>query len=151
MAVTRYQPTSDIFRPVLDDFFAPFNRMGSTMRTPDTDVVETEDEIRVVAELPGMRADDIDLSLENNILTVSGEKVQENREGSEKENYHLSERRWGRFSRAFVLPRDVESDGIRADFREGVLTITIPKSEKAKPRRIEVSAHDGDGEVRSNE
>lgn len=142
MSITRYQPSSDLFRPLLDDFFAPLSRMGSTMRTPDTDVVESENEIKVVAELPGMSAEQIDVSLENNILTISGEKEETRERQGEKAQYHLSERRWGRFSRAFVLPREVESDRIEAVFKDGVLTLSIPKSERAKPRRIEVSSQD---------
>lgn len=137
MAVTRYRPVSDLFRP-FDDFLGPFMRMGSTMRTPDTDVLETAHEIRVVTELPDMEPEDIDISLENNILTISGEKTMERTEGDENATYHLSERRWGKFSRSFVLPREVEQDRIDAQFRNGVLTITIPKSEKAKPRRISI-------------
>lgn len=148
MAITRYQPASDLFRPLMDDFFAPFNRMGSSMRTPDTDVMETEDHIRVTTELPGMRAEDIDVSLENNILTISGEKKAEREESDERHNYHLTERRWGRFSRAFVLPREVEADRIEASYRDGVLTVSIPKSERAKPRRIEIR---GNGETQQVE
>lgn len=145
MAVTRYQPASDMFRPLMDDFFAPLNRMGSSMRTPDTDVVESEDQIRVIAEIPGMNRDDLNVSLENNILTISGEKTEEREEGSEKQNYHLSERRWGRFSRAFVLPREVEADEISANYQNGVLTVTVPKSEKARPRQIQI---EGNGQAR---
>jgi len=85
-----------------------------------------------------MRNEDINVSLENNILTISGEKKEHREEGSEKEQYHLSERRWGRFSRAFVLPREVEAERIEARYENGVLTLSIPKSERAKPRRIEV-------------
>lgn len=146
MAITRYQPASDLFRPFVDDFFPPFARMGSNMRTPETDVMETEDEIRVVCELPGMRSEDISVSLENNILTISGEKREERDEKDEKGTFHLTERRWGKFSRAFVLPREVEADRIQAEYREGLLTVTVPKSERAKPRRIEVRA---DGEARN--
>jgi HSP20 family protein len=138
MAVTRYQPSTELFRPFFDDMLTPFMRMGSTMRVPDTDVVETQDEIRVVCELPGMRADQVELSLENNVLTIAGEKREERQEGGEDDRYHLTERRWGRFSRAFVLPREVDSDRIEASFDSGVLTITIPKNERARPRRIEV-------------
>lgn len=138
MAITRYQPSSDLFHPLLDDFLAPFNRLGSTMRTPDTDVVEAADGIQVRVELPGMRNEDIDVSLENSILTISGEKKEYREEGGEKEQYHLSERRWGRFSRVFVLPREVEAERIEARYENGVLTLSIPKSERAKPRRIEV-------------
>lgn len=146
MAVTRYQPSTDLFRPFFDEMLTPFMRMGS-MRVPDTDVVETRNEIRVVCELPGMQADEVELSLENNVLTISGEKHEERREERDEDRYHLTERRWGRFSRSFVLPREVDSERIAANFENGVLTVTIPKSERAKPRRIEVRAGNGEHEV----
>jgi HSP20 family protein len=142
MAITRYQPSTDLFRPFFEDF-APFGRMGSSMRVPDTDVIERENEIRVICELPGMRAEDVELSLENNVLTISGEKHEEREEGSDGDTYHMSERRWGRFSRSFVLPREVEQDRIEASFDNGVLSVTIPKSEKARRRRIEIRGTDG--------
>lgn len=148
MAITRYQPSTELFRPFFEDFMAPLGRYGSSMRPPDTDVVERENEIRVTCELPGMNADDIDISLENNVLTISGEKSEEREEGGEKDTYHLTERRWGRFSRSFVLPREVEQEQIRAEFRDGVLSVTIPKSEKARRRRIEIT---GDGHGRKVE
>jgi HSP20 family protein len=143
MPISRYQPATDLFRPFFDDF-SPFGRMGSSMRVPDTDVVERENEIRVVCELPGMQAEDVDLSLEGNVLTISGEKLLEREEGSESDTYHMSERRWGRFSRTFVLPREVEQERIEATFENGVLTVTIPKSEKARRRRIEIRGSDGE-------
>jgi HSP20 family protein len=147
MAVTRYQPSTDLFRPFFDDMMTPFMRMGSTMRVPDTDVAESEHEIRVVCELPGMQANEVELSLENNVLTISGEKREVRREGGKEDRYHLTERRWGRFSRSFVLPREVDSEHIEANFENGVLTVTIPKSERAKPRRIQVRGGDGAQEV----
>lgn len=145
MAVTRYQPTTDLFRPFFDDILPPFMRMGSTMRVPDTDVIEGKNEIRVVCELPGMEPNQVELSLENNVLTISGEKQEERTE--EDDRYHLTERRWGKFSRSFVLPREVDADNIQANFENGVLTVTIPKSERARPRRIEVHSGNGAREV----
>jgi HSP20 family protein len=142
MAIRRYQPSTDLFRPFFDDF-SPFVRMGSSMRVPDTDVVERENEIRVMCELPGLSPEDVDISLENNVLTITGEKREERQEADEEGTWHLSERRWGRFSRSFVLPREVEQDRIEAIYDNGVLTVTIPKSEKARPRRIEVRAESG--------
>jgi HSP20 family protein len=148
MAITRYQPTSDLFRPIFDDLLTPFGRMGSSMRVPDTDVIERENEIRVVCELPGMHAEEVELSLENNILTISGQKEERREERTEQDTYHLSERRWGRFSRSFVLPREVEQEQIRATFQDGVLTVVIPKSERARRRRIDIQ---GDGQTRQVE
>jgi HSP20 family protein len=142
MAVTRYQPSTDLFRPFLEEMMAPLSR---SMRVPDTDVMERENEVRVICELPGMKPEDISLELESNVLTISGEKRDMKEEGQEDGAYHLVERRWGRFTRSFVLPREVESEKIDASYEDGVLTITIPKSESARRRRIEV--HGGNGQA----
>jgi HSP20 family protein len=145
MAITRYQPSTDLFRSLFDDMVTPFGRMGSSMRVPDTDVVERENEIQVVCELPGLRREEVELSLENNVLTISGEKHEERERGAESDTYHLSERRWGRFSRSFVLPREVDQDRINAHFENGVLAVSIPKSEKARRRRIEIGTEGESG------
>ncbi len=136
----------DLFGSMLEGLVAPregTGRMDGLLRVPDADVMETEGEIRVVAELPGLKAEDIDLSLENNVLTIRGEKREERSESDERNTWHLSERRYGRFSRSFVLPREVEQDRIEARFEDGVLTVTIPKSETARRRRIEITGGDG--------
>ncbi len=110
---------------------------GSLMRAPETDVVETEREIRVQVEMPGLKRENIEVDVENNVLTIRGEKREERTEGQDG-RYHLAERRWGTFARSFVLPRDVDAEGIQAAFEDGVLTVSIPKSEKARRRKIEV-------------
>lgn len=140
MAITQYRPASDLFAPFFDDFLSrPVGgRTSNLMRAPEADVLETEKEIRVHLEMPGMRGEEIDIGLENNILTISGEKSQERVENDEKNTWHLTERRYGKFSRSFVLPRDVESDAIEASFEDGVLKVVIPKSERARRRRIDV-------------
>jgi len=144
MAITRYQPTNnEIFSSVLEGILGG-RRSDSMLRAPDADVVETQNEIRVTLEMPGMKADDIDIDLENNVLTIRGEKLEERSEEDEQHTWHLSERRYGQFSRSFILPRDVDQEQIEARFDEGVLTVEIPKSEKAKRRRIEIG---GDGKV----
>jgi HSP20 family protein len=142
MAITPYRPATD-FPNALEAFFGPLttSRMANVLRAPSADVVERENEIEVVMEIPGMQPEDIDIDLENNVLTVSGEKSEEHDE--EEGTYHLSERRYGRFNRSFVLPRDVEPDGIRARCQDGLLTVTIPKSERARRRRIDVQRGDG--------
>jgi HSP20 family protein len=112
---------------------------ASLMRAPETDVVETEREIRVQVEMPGLKRDHIEVDVENNVLTIRGEKREERTEGQEG-RYHLAERRWGTFARSFVLPRDVDADNIQASFEDGVLTVRIPKSEKARRRKIDVGA-----------
>ena len=110
---------------------------ASLMRAPETDVVETEREIRVQVEMPGLKRDNIEVDVENNVLTIRGEKREERTEGQEG-RYHLAERRWGTFARSFVLPRDVDADNIQASFEDGVLSVRIPKSEKARRRKIDI-------------
>lgn len=148
MAITPYRPSMDLFRSLTDDLLGTSGwggRMAGSdlLRAPEADVMETTDEIRVLVELPGMRAEDVEVDLENNILTISGEKQEERREGDRESRWHLSERRYGRFSRSFVLPRDVEPDSIQARFENGVLSVTVPKSERARPRRIQIDHGDG--------
>ncbi len=110
---------------------------GDLMRAPETDVVETEREIRVITEMPGLKRENIEVDVENNVLTIRGEKREERTE-NEEGKYHLAERRYGTFTRSFVLPRDVDSENIQASFEDGVLTVRIPKSEKARRRKISV-------------
>ena len=145
MAITPYRPTTDAFDRLFDVFAGPFGGTsgGSLMRAPETDVIETQDEIRVQTEMPGLTRDNIEIDLENNVLTIRGEKREERTEGEREGRYHLAERRYGVFTRSFVLPRDVDAERIQANFDSGVLTVTIPKSEQAKRRRIEVRGADG--------
>ncbi len=153
MAMTRWEPTADLMRPFLDNFFSGMERFGANgLRMPETDVVESQNDIRVQMEVPGLKGDDIHVELEGNVLTISGEKKESWEEprdegGGEESRYHLSERRWGQFTRSFVLPREVQSDKIQASYRDGVLTVIIPKAETAKRRRIDVSQGGGTRQV----
>jgi HSP20 family protein len=138
---TRY---AEPFDQLFDTFFGNAGRTAngnSLMRAPETDVIETEREIRVVTEMPGLRRENIEIDVENNVLTVRGEKREQRTEG-EQGRWHLAERRYGTFTRSFVLPRDVDADNIQAAFQDGVLTVTVPKSERARRRRIEIGAMD---------
>jgi HSP20 family protein len=121
---------------VFDRFFRQGNMMGPW--APAVDVRETRDAIEVIAELPGMRSDDVEVNVENNVLTIAGEKKQEVTEGTPESEYHLVERRCGRFERSFTLPRSVDAEKIGARFEHGLLTVTLPKAEAAKPRRVEI-------------
>ncbi|MDY6831572.1 MAG: Hsp20/alpha crystallin family protein [Thermodesulfobacteriota bacterium] len=105
--------------------------------SPAIDVSETEAAYLVKAELPGLDKEAIDISITDGVLTISGEKKMETRE--EKENYILTESRYGSFSRSFALPPDASTDNVDATFANGVLTISVPKSEAARPRKITVS------------
>lgn len=142
---TRYSdPIDQIFGTVFGNG-ARNGQGGSLMRAPDTDVIETEREIRVVTEMPGLKREHIEVDVENNVLTIRGEKREERTEG-EQGRFHLAERRYGTFARSFVLPRDVDPDQIHADFQDGVLTIAIPKSERVRRRRIQVGGMQNTGE-----
>lgn len=147
MAISPYRFSPDLQTSGFEDLLRPFagwgGRMGGMLRAPEADIRETENEIQVLVDLPGMKVDDIEVDLENNVLTISGEKREERQEGNDDETWHLSERRYGRFTRAFVLPREVEQEQIQARFEDGVLSVVIPKTEKARRRRIEI--RDGDG------
>ena len=105
---------------------------------PAVNVEETKDELVLSAEFPGMNEENISIELENNVLTLSGEKSEERTEGDEERRYHLWERRFGGFQRSFTLPRTVNADEIRADFNQGVLRIRLPKVSDAKARKIEI-------------
>jgi HSP20 family protein len=103
---------------------------------PSLDVVETKDNIVVKAEIPGMDPKEIDISLSNEILTIKGEKKQEKEE--KEENYHLIERTHGKFVRSVRLPGEVKSEKINASYKNGVLNITLPKSEEAKQKEVKI-------------
>jgi HSP20 family protein len=104
---------------------------------PAVDVEETPDHLEFRAELPGMNRSDIEVELEDGVLTIQGEKKEERRD--ETAQGLLYERRWGRFSRRFTLPRAVDANGITAHYADGVLTVRVPKAEEAKGRKIEIS------------
>jgi HSP20 family protein len=156
MAIAPYHPTTELFRTFFDDlpgFGSGWGgRMSGTdlLRAPNADVLETKDDIRVTLELPGLRPEEVEVSLEDNVLTVSGMKKEERSEENQEQRWHLTERRYGRFSRSFVLPKEVEHDSIQAIFENGVLNVTIPKSEKVKPRRIDVRGGTGGQRIEAN-
>lgn len=112
--------------------------------TPAVEVRESADAIEVTAELAGVKPSDVHVDYEDGVLTVRGEKSYER--SSEDERRHVHERRYGSFARAFTLPREVEVDEISANFQDGVLTVRIPKAERAKGRKIEISAGANGGE-----
>ena len=152
MAVNRFPSSPDVFAPFFEELMRPAPRGNSSrglLGAPESDVVETERDILVVVDVPGCAPGDIELVLENNLLTINGERRSQWAEGDDRRAFHLAERRYGRFSRAFVLPRDVDQDGILARFENGVLTVTIPKSEKARRRRIEIQTGDSAGSAAS--
>lgn len=104
---------------------------------PPVDLEETENELIFTAELPGMNKDDVDIEIENGVLAIRGEKKEERKE-EQKGRRYVYERQYGSFLRSFTLPRSVDQDRIRARFDNGVLTVTLPKTEQARGKRISV-------------
>jgi len=111
--------------------------MSTRSWSPAVDIRETEESYMVHAELPGLSKDDIEITLEENILKLSGERRFE--KDVNKEEYHRIERSYGAFTRAFSLPSRVDSSNVEASFDNGILTVTVPKVEEAKPRKISIS------------
>jgi HSP20 family protein len=109
--------------------------------TPSCDVFEDQENLRIVLELPGVKPEDVKLSVENQVLTISGEKRQTAQEQSER--WHRYERSYGTFERMFTLPNSVDADRIDARIDNGVLTVTLPKAERSKPRQIQVKGANG--------
>jgi HSP20 family protein len=123
----------DLFRSFFEDWEMPLLRRG---RWPAIDITENENEFVVKAEVPGCKADDIDIPVHGNMLTISGEKKQE--EEKKGKGYYHVERSYGSFRRDLNLPADVDSEKIEAVCKDGILSITLPKSEKAKAVKVKV-------------
>jgi HSP20 family protein len=135
---------------LLDEAFtgSPFAEQGSAITSAwfaPTDVSEDANSLQITLEVPGVRPEDVKISLENNLLTVGGEKKQEKEERNER--VHRYERSYGTFERSFVLPNTLDADKISANYENGILKIRIPKSERAQPREIPVSASSGAAQV----
>ncbi len=154
MSIVRYDPFRDL-RSLQDEV----NRLFSTNLSrvfgdegiargawnPNVDIYESKDQIVIEAELPGMNREDFDLSFENNVITLRGERRFEKKD--ESDNYHRVERSYGSFTRSFTLPPTVSSEGISAEYRNGVLRVTLPKREEIKARRIEIQSEAGEAKT----
>jgi len=145
MAIVRWTPVRDMLglqeemNMLFGDFFGGDRRTEETkfLRwTPRVDIAEQNGGYELVADLPGLKKEDIKIEIEDNMLTLRGEKKLE--EEKKDKNYRLCERYYGEFVRTFTLPENVDRDGIVAEFKDGVLKLEIPKTEKAKPKQIEV-------------
>ncbi|HIF55792.1 MAG: Hsp20/alpha crystallin family protein [bacterium] len=150
MAITKYIRR----RPIHSDWRnleAMSNRMSQVFNTvpfltdsvdrdwePHVDVIETDEELTLTAELPGLSENDVTINLENSVLSVSGEKTAIRNEDETEQRSHVWERRYGSFNRSFTLPRTVSTEDIGALFENGVLTIHMPKVPGAKGRTIEI-------------
>lgn len=137
----------DPFWKELNAISSRFNRMLDLPReenndslgawSPVVDIYDKGGEVVIHAEVPGMKKEDIDVRVENNVLTIRGTKQRS--EDVKEEGYFRTERSYGSFSRSFSLPTSVNVTKIGAEYKEGVLTLTLPKAEEAKPRQIEVN------------
>jgi HSP20 family protein len=142
--LTRWEPVREMMtlREAMDRLFDDaFTRPigsdgGSSM--PAIDLYQTADEVVVKAALPGLKADDVQISVTNDVLTLRGESKWEN--DHKEATYHIREQRYGSFERSVPLPIDVQTDKAQADFQNGVLTITLPKAESVKPKTINIKA-----------
>ena len=146
--LTRWEPVRetmtlrDAMDRLFDDAFTrPFSLMregGTAWSSPAIDMYQTDNEVVVKAALPGMKADEVQINVTGDILTLKGELKHE--EEKKDRSWHVREHRWGAFERSITLPTGVISDKAKADFENGILTITLPKSEEVKPRTITVKA-----------
>jgi len=144
--LTRWEPEREMMtlRQAMDRLFddaftRPFFSIrdgGSTGSSPAIDMYQTENDVVVKAALPGIKPDEVQINVTDNILTIRGETKYE--EETKQKSWHIREHRWGTFERSVMLPTGVMSDKAKADFDNGILTITLPKSEEMKPKTITV-------------
>src|SRR5437879_6259475 len=139
--LTMFVTTRSLQRdPVINRIFDVLGNLnGETPEAswvPPVDIFEDAEAIRIIAEVPGVKPEDVKISLEDNVLTLRGSKQQVAEERTER--VHRYERTYGTFERSFTLPATVDASNINARYEHGVLTVTLPKVEKAKPRQIEV-------------
>ena len=113
---------------------------GMSAWSPAVDVKESEKEMRLEIELPGIKPEEVELTAENGVLTVRGEKRGERKEGDDESRYHLVERSYGTFMRSFQLPQGLDESKIGADFNDGILTVHIPKAALPQPRKIQIGS-----------
>lgn len=133
-----YLPILGSFRDELNKFFNSLGKKGTSEigLAPPLDVSETDENIIVKAEVPGIEPKDIDISISGDNLTIKGEKKGEKEEKGK--NYHFVERSYGSFSRTIALPAPVKFEQVKAEYKKGILEITLPKSEKSKVKKIPV-------------
>jgi HSP20 family protein len=151
MTLVKFKPTHELshvekkLKKFFEDFDSPFfgdwgiKSFGSSAFTPRVDVTEDKENLYVKAEIPGVEKNEIRINIVGDVLTISGEKKSEQKD--ESKNYYRVERNYGAFSRSFTLPAEVVVDKIAADYKDGILNITLPKTEEAKvvEKQIEVT------------
>lgn len=141
MAIVRWDPFRDLFgiKRDLDRYFSRWEDEDETRPAvwrPAVDVHEAGDNLVFRAELPGMNKEDVQINVENNVLSIKGER--KFNDEVKRESYHRVERAYGSFCRSFTLPTSVDSKKIEAHMKDGVLEVVVPKSEEAKPKQIEI-------------
>ena len=147
MAITRWDPFRDVMtlQNRLNSLFQDFNRgqgesgefVATAAFVPPVDVYEDDHKIVLKLEVPGLKQEDLDIQLENNILTVRGERKFEKEE--KEENFHRIERRYGSFARSFSLPNSIDTENVHASYENGVLKLELAKRAEAKPKQIKVN------------
>jgi HSP20 family protein len=149
MAIIRWEPFRDLvglqerMNRLFDESFRGINRTGSEEDwgggswAPAVDIYEQNGNIVLKAELPGVDPKDVDVRVENNILTLRGERKLENE--VKREYYHRVERAYGSFTRSFTLPNVVDTEKIKAEYKDGLLRMTLPKKDEAKPKQISIN------------
>jgi HSP20 family protein len=158
MSITRYDPFREL-RLLQDEVNRLFSSNVSRafddeglMRgawTPSVDIYENKDQIVLEAELPGMNREDFELTIENNVLTLRGERRFEKRD--ESDNFHRVERAYGTFTRSFTLPQTVSAENATAEYKNGVLRVVLQKREEVKARRIEIGGESAVGSPKTIE
>ena len=144
MAIVRYRPLRDLFnlRDEMNRFFNgsfsgfPTMNEGLGSYGPDVDIQETDSDVLVSIEIPGMEQKDIKVTVRENVLTLKGEKRQDDE--VKDADYHICERCYGSFERSFTLPTSIQADKVTATYKNGILNITLPKAEEVKPKEITV-------------
>jgi HSP20 family protein len=146
MAIVRWEPFRDLvtaqdrLNRVFNETFSRFfdeGEGGLQGWSPAVDIFETDNSVVVKAEMPGVDPKDIEARIQDGTLYLKGERKFKNE--VKKENYHLVERSYGSFTRSFILPTSVDSDNVKAEYKDGVLTLTLRKKEEAKPKIIKIS------------
>ena len=160
MTIVRWEPLRELsslqnemnrlFNTVFDAPSASAGNGGQTRRwVPAMDLLETADHFVLRADLPGMRQEDVAIELEDNVLTISGERKAEHED--RQEGYYRVERAFGGFSRSLTLPRGIDASAVTADFNDGVLEVRIPKPEERKPHKISIGVGGGNPALEGQE
>ena len=143
--LTRWEPVREMMtlREAMDRLFddaftRPVNLRDGGLSAPAVDMYQTDDEVVVKVALPGFKADEVQINVTGDVLTLRGELKRE--EDKKDKAWHIREHRWSSFERSIALPTAVTADRANADFENGILTITLPKAEEVKPRTISVKA-----------